>query len=248
VKDLIPLLQTVAWVALALYLVRYFRPEVVLLRKVLNQRLEGGGMVRTGPLELGALQKEVQDVTRELGDLNARVSELFLATMSWAMYYHLQKLASNSFGRFQMTQGLRRELYHLRDIGYIEVVLYPTSLLKGPTFRLSCALPKLAGALFRCVAISRVPKELWHAMTQWLGPTNRQRIRSRVAHHGSGLTDGSLPEAADLRTRRSPTLSDTRKGVAFGRSLVARSLVLARNLNLFVIGAGTYHRLGPTGR
>lgn len=120
-KDLIPLLQTVAWVALALYLVRYFRPEVVLLRKVLNQRLEGGGMVRIGLLELGALQKEVQDVTRELGDLNARVSELFLTTMSSAMYYNLQKLASNSFGRFQMTQGLRRELYHLRDIGYIEI-------------------------------------------------------------------------------------------------------------------------------
>ena len=75
-KALIPLLQTVAWVALALYLVRYFRPEVVLLRKVLNQRLEGGGMVRIGQLELGVLQKEVQGVTRELGDLNARVSEL----------------------------------------------------------------------------------------------------------------------------------------------------------------------------
>ena len=42
VKDLIPLFQTVAWVAFALYLVKYFKPEVVLLRKVLNQRLEGG--------------------------------------------------------------------------------------------------------------------------------------------------------------------------------------------------------------
>lgn len=78
-------------------------------------------MVRIVPLELGALQKEVQDVARGLGDLNARVSELFLTTMSSAMYYNLQKLASNSFGRFQMPQGLRRELYHLRDIGYIAV-------------------------------------------------------------------------------------------------------------------------------
>lgn len=120
-NDLIPLLQTIAWVAFALYLVKYFRLEVVLLRKVLNQRLEGGGMVRIGPLELGALQKEVKNVAKELGDLNARVAELFLTTMSPAMYYNLQKLASNSFGRFKMAQGLKRELYHLCDIGYIEI-------------------------------------------------------------------------------------------------------------------------------
>lgn len=37
------------------------------------------------------------------------------------MYYNLQKVASSSFGRFQMAEGLKREFYHLRDIGYIEV-------------------------------------------------------------------------------------------------------------------------------
>jgi hypothetical protein len=120
-KDLIPLFQTIAWVALTLYLAQYFRPEVVILRKVLSQRLESGGMVRIGPLELGALQKEVENVAKGLGDLNARVSELFLSTMSPPMYTNLKKLASGHFGRFQKTKGLERELYHLRDIGYIDI-------------------------------------------------------------------------------------------------------------------------------
>ncbi|MBM5816720.1 MAG: hypothetical protein FJ083_09080 [Cyanobacteria bacterium K_Offshore_surface_m2_239] len=30
-------------------------------------------------------------------------------------------MASGRFGRFQKTAGLERELYHLRDIGYIDV-------------------------------------------------------------------------------------------------------------------------------
>lgn len=120
-KDLIPLFQSALWVALALYLVKKFRPEVDLLRKVLNQRLESGGAFKIGPLELGALKEEVKGVAKDLGDLNARVSELFLTTMSSAMYFNLEKLASNRFGSYKMTQGLKRELYHLRDIGYIEV-------------------------------------------------------------------------------------------------------------------------------
>jgi hypothetical protein len=120
-EALVPLFQTIAWVALALYLAHYFRPEIVILRNVLSQRLESGGMVRIGPLELGALQKKVANVTKELGDLNARVSVLFLSTMSLPMYVNLKKLASGHFGSFQKTKGLQRELYHLRDIGYIDV-------------------------------------------------------------------------------------------------------------------------------
>ena len=92
-KDLIPLLQPALWVALALYLIKKFRPEVDLLRKVLHQRRESGGAFKIGPLELGALKKEVEGVAKGLGDFNARVSELFLTTMLPAMYFNLEKLA-----------------------------------------------------------------------------------------------------------------------------------------------------------
>ena len=59
-KDLLPLLQSILWLAFALYLVNLFKPELGLLRKVLMQRLEGGGQVKIGPLELGALQARVE--------------------------------------------------------------------------------------------------------------------------------------------------------------------------------------------
>lgn len=37
------------------------------------------------------------------------------------MYTNLKKLASGYFGPYEGTRALERELYHLRDIAYIEV-------------------------------------------------------------------------------------------------------------------------------
>jgi hypothetical protein len=37
------------------------------------------------------------------------------------MYVNLKKLASGNFGQYEISKGLERELYHLRDIGYIKV-------------------------------------------------------------------------------------------------------------------------------
>lgn len=130
-KELLPLLQSILWLGFALYLVNLFKPELGLLRKVLMQRLESGGQVRIGPLELGALQARVENVSRELVDLNAKVSQLFLTTMSPEMYINLRKLAGNRFGRFILSGGLKRELYHLRDIGYIEVASISSLPLEG---------------------------------------------------------------------------------------------------------------------
>jgi len=41
--------------------------------------------------------------------------------MSTPMYRNLEKIASGSFGNYVLDDALKRELYHLRDIGYIEV-------------------------------------------------------------------------------------------------------------------------------
>jgi hypothetical protein len=61
------------------------------------------------------------DLQQQLNETNARIDRLFLLTMSGPMYENLRKLASGLFGPYTMSVGLRRELYHLRDIGYVEV-------------------------------------------------------------------------------------------------------------------------------
>ncbi|PZN85182.1 MAG: hypothetical protein DM484_01715 [Candidatus Methylumidiphilus alinenensis] len=38
------------------------------------------------------------------------------------MYFNLEKLAATDpFGKYEKTKGLERELYHLRDIGYVDI-------------------------------------------------------------------------------------------------------------------------------
>ncbi|CCH99993.1 hypothetical protein ACQY1Y_21475 [Microcystis ichthyoblabe FBCC-A1114] len=120
-KDFVPLFQTILWISLIFGLVVYLRPELKLLRKVLTKRLESGSSIKVGPLEIGELRDEVRDVRKELSDVNEKVSDLFLTTMSPNMYFNLKKLKSGRFGNYEINKGLKRELYHLRDIGYIEV-------------------------------------------------------------------------------------------------------------------------------
>ena len=67
--------------------------------------------------------RELNEVRGKVEELSDRVAELFLVTMAPSMYENLGKLASGSFGEYEMSYGLRRELIHLRDIGYIEDIL-----------------------------------------------------------------------------------------------------------------------------
>lgn len=120
-KDYVPLLQTILWVSMILGLVFVFRAEVSLLRKIFAERLRQGAAVTLGPLELGELKDELRSVRTGLNDVNKRIDNLFLATISQPMYENLKKLASGRFGEYEMSSALTRELYHLRDIGYIEV-------------------------------------------------------------------------------------------------------------------------------
>ena len=120
-KDFIPLLQTGLWIILVLMLICIFRSEIALLRNVLAKRIEGGSSFEFGPVKVGELRAEINSVRKGLDETNQKVSHLFLTTMAPAMYENLKKIASGHFGQYHMSQGLRRELYHLRDIGYIEV-------------------------------------------------------------------------------------------------------------------------------
>lgn len=119
--DFVPLLQTVLWIAAVFMLLFYFKKEIELVRNILSNRLESGSQIRIGPLEIGELREQVDTVANELNSLNKKVSSLFLTTMSPYMYSNLKKLSSGNFGKYALSKGLKRELYHLRDIGYIEI-------------------------------------------------------------------------------------------------------------------------------
>ena len=120
-KEFVPLLQTVFWIAAVFALLFYFRKEIELVRKILTKRLESGSPIKIGPLEIGELRERVDTVKNELTSLNKKVSSLFLTTMSPYMYSNLKKFSSGNFGKYAISKGLKRELYHLRDIGYIEI-------------------------------------------------------------------------------------------------------------------------------
>jgi hypothetical protein len=82
--------------------------------------LEGG--IEIGPQGVRLALRRLDEVDRKLEQTRDRLDRLFLLTMSPAMYENLRKLDSGRFGHFTISEGLQRELYHLRDIGYIDVM------------------------------------------------------------------------------------------------------------------------------
>ena len=99
----------------------YYQKELKTIFIIIVKRLESGSPFKVGSIELGELKERVSRVKEELNELNEKVSSLFLATMAPQMFFNLDKLSSGCFGKYEMSDALERELYHLRDIGYIEV-------------------------------------------------------------------------------------------------------------------------------
>ena len=67
------------------------------------------------------VQAQIASAHHRLDEISRKVSELFLSTMSLAMYHNLSKIVHAPFGPYEMNAGLRRELDHLRTIGYVEI-------------------------------------------------------------------------------------------------------------------------------
>lgn len=67
--------------------------------------------------KLARVEDKVDKVKEEVD-----ITKQFLMSMSKPMYDNLRKIASGDFGLYEMPRasGLQRELYHLRDIGYID--------------------------------------------------------------------------------------------------------------------------------
>ncbi|MGB5631506.1 MAG: hypothetical protein WBM86_01845 [Waterburya sp.] len=120
-SDFVALIETILWIGLIVWFIRYFQKEFRAFLDALKDRLKAGSSIKVGSIEIGELKKEVKGVRKELSEINEKASDLFLTTMSPNMYFNLRKLNSGNFGHYVKNQGLKRELYHLRDIGYIEV-------------------------------------------------------------------------------------------------------------------------------
>lgn len=67
------------------------------------------------------VQKQVVENSNKIDETKESVDKLFLATMSGPMYNNLKKLDNPPFGNYKMDNGLKRELYYLRDVGYISI-------------------------------------------------------------------------------------------------------------------------------
>lgn len=120
-KDYIPLIQTILWIFFSLGIIIFLRNEIRLLLNIVNQRLLSGSEFKIGPVEIGELKSKIDTVEKEVANLNENVSRLFLITMAEPMFNNLKKIATERFGIYKFSKGLERELYHLRDIGYIDI-------------------------------------------------------------------------------------------------------------------------------
>jgi len=120
-KDWVPLLQTMSWVVLIAIIIVLYRQKISFLLDAISERVIQGSSLKVGPVEIGELKAELSQVRSGLDEVNEKIGELFLATMARAMFQNLKKLSEGNFGKYEMSTGLERELYHLRDIGYIEV-------------------------------------------------------------------------------------------------------------------------------
>ncbi len=120
-KDYIPLIQTILWILFSLVILILLRKEIRLILNIVTERLLSGSGFKIGPLEVGELKSKIDIVEKEVASVNENVSRLFLLTMAEPMFNNLKKIKTGRFGKYTFSKGLERELYHLRDIGYIDI-------------------------------------------------------------------------------------------------------------------------------
>lgn len=116
----VPFLQSLLWVTVIVAFAVCFRSNVRVIVESIAKRCEAGASVEIGPLKLRELRRDLDVVQRRVDDISNLTARLFLTTMSKPMYGNLTKLC-DGFGSYVKNGGLKRELYHLRDIGYVDI-------------------------------------------------------------------------------------------------------------------------------
>jgi hypothetical protein len=71
--------------------------------------------------EISEIKSRQDTVDSRIERAEERIDRIFANTMSDAIFVNLKKLSTGAFGPFTSNGGLRRELRHLRDIGYVTV-------------------------------------------------------------------------------------------------------------------------------
>ena len=70
----------------------------------------------------GTFENKLGAINKKIAANKARTDKLVLLSMSKSMYEHLKKISSGSFGPYKLNDILEREIYYLRDVGYIDNV------------------------------------------------------------------------------------------------------------------------------
>ena len=161
----VPFLQTLLWVLLSIAFTVYFRSGIRAIMDSVARRVEGGAALKLGPIELGEFRTELDVMQRKVDGAAELTARLFLTTMSGPMFENLEKLC-NGFGPYERNNGLERELYHLRDIGYIEVESIKNIPPQGPQLSDHVVVTKTGKEFVR------LRKQMF-AM-QDMGPTERE--------------------------------------------------------------------------
>jgi hypothetical protein len=86
-----------------------------------NSIRDQGVSERKAEKEVEYLKDRQETTESRINDAVSRIDKIFAYTMSESMYLNLQKISSGNFGHFVQSEGLSRELRHLRNIGYITV-------------------------------------------------------------------------------------------------------------------------------
>ncbi|MBW4632669.1 MAG: hypothetical protein KME30_12465 [Iphinoe sp. HA4291-MV1] len=69
----------------------------------------------------GKLDSKINSMGKKISTTKTRTDKLVLLSMPKSMYETLKKLTAGNFKSYEMSDTLERELYYLKDIGYIEV-------------------------------------------------------------------------------------------------------------------------------
>lgn len=154
----IPLYQTLLWVVVVFGILLVLRKDIVRLRDALVRRVEQGAALDVGPVKFGELRAEIRMVREDLSRVESVVAQLFLATMSEPMFRNLEKFASGNFGPYHLGDALARELYHLRDAGYIQVGSIRQIPQNGPQ-------------LSQFVVVTQAGRQFVELRTRFLPPT-----------------------------------------------------------------------------